>query len=300
MQFVSRVALYLAAISLIGSAIFPLLVIRRAPVTADRRAAFVKMAARCGFLAAAALLPIAAARIYFQLDALRFPGEPLLQSLSPLLTETLWGKAWIAQVAVAAVCVASFARQRANAASLTPSAFAAVCAVLLALSMSFSGHPAGATTYRELAIASDALHVMGAGSWIGTLAVLGLAVAGAGIVRAPDAERPTESYALVRAFSPVALTCSSLVVASGTISAVLRLNSPADLLTATYGRLLAAKLCVALLVIVLGYLNWKKNTPAIPSDGGALLRRGVLRELTAAAVVLLATAALVVAPPPSE
>jgi putative copper export protein len=102
-----------------------------------------------------------------------------------------------------------------------------------------------------------------------------------------------QKYAIVRALSPMALTCAAIVVGSGLVSTSLHIDSPADLTTSDWGRTLLAKLAFVALVFAAGWRNWKRNTPLMQSDDAGQLRRGAIAELALMLLVLLVTSSLV-------
>jgi len=231
-------------------------------------------------------VPIVLARLYFQLDSMRFPGEPLGQSFGPLLESTLWGKAWLVQLSGAALAAFSFSR---GAPTRTVSA---ALVVVVAVTFSASGHAAAADSYRIAAITLDAVHFLAAGAWLGTLAVLAMSWR--------RSESLVEFAPIVRTFSPVALTCAAVLAVTGGLPALARLGSVSALFTSGYGRVLIGKLMMVAVVLACGWRNWKKNRVRITEDAGASLRTGVLWELTAAVLVVLLTAVLIVTPPPVD
>jgi putative copper export protein len=298
-QFLTRFALYSCVITMIGSIVFSIFVVPRGVSDPQRNYTLRSRAARAGFIASLLLLPVAAARLYFQLDSMRFAGEPLFQSFGVLMSHTLWGQAWVLQCAGAAVAALAFRLAGASRfRSLGVQSAAWICA-LVVITLPLSGHAVAVEPLRGLAVAADALHVAGAAAWLGTLALI------ASFVLAPASVRgvvvgmtAAEKLNVIRAFSPLALTSAGLVAASGAIASLLHIGQLGNLTATAYGRTLLLKLLCVSAVLYAGYVNWKKNTPRIPGDDGASVRRGVARELGAAILVLLLTTALVVTPPP--
>src|SRR5205085_4719241 len=104
---------------------------------------------------------------------------------------------------------------------------------------------------------------------------------------------------MVNGFSPLALTCGLLVVASGVITAWRHLNPLSSLWTTPYGYALIVKLLLAGAVFALGGWNWRRVRPTLGSDDAAVaIRRSSKVELTVAALVLAATAIVVSLPSP--
>ena len=269
----------------IGCVVFPVLV-RRAGIASPRAETLRTWSARTGMTVMLVFIPVALARLYFQLDSMRFPGEPLGQSFGPLLGSTLWGKAWLVQLLCASLAAFSFSR------GAPARAVSAVLVVVVAVTFSASGHAAAADNYRIAAIAMDATHFLAAGAWMGSLAVLAMSWR--------RSESLVEFAPVVRAFSPVALTCAAVLAVTGALPALARLGTLPALFTSPYGRVLIGKLTMVSVVLACGWMNWKKNRVRMEHDAGASLRTGVLWELTAALLVVLLTAVLIVTPPPAE
>lgn len=281
---------------MIGSVSFALIVVPRAISDPDRRVVLQGQAARYGQLAALFLLPVLLSRLFLQLDSMRFPGDPLAQSLGPLMNDTLWGTAW--KMLLVGALVGNLGLKVARVKGRREFFFMAVVAVLVVtMTLPLSGHAASVETYGTIAIAADFLHVLGAGTWLGTLGVMLVVALGRWSLDDGDT-RVAEREALVRTFSPFALACVGIVAASGFLSAILHIHSINELVSSAYGRMLLFKLVAVGNVLLFGYFNWKRNTDLIATDRGASIQKGVIKELVAAVLVLLITSALVVTPPP--
>lgn len=144
------------------------------------------------------------------------------------------------------------------------------------------------------------LHRLVAGFWIGTLFVL--VTAGLGTVlrdeRSKD-RRGAMTADMVNGFSPLALFCASLLVASGLVTAWRHLNPLSSLWSTPYGYTLIVKLCLVACVFALGAWNWKRQRPMLGTEDGAVaIRRSAKAELVAAGLVLVATGILLSLPSP--
>ena len=166
-------------------------------------------------------------------------------------------------------------------------------AVLLALSPGLSGHAVSTPRFAPLPVLTDAVHVIGAGGWLGSL----LAVVLVGIpiaLRLGPGDRGPAVAALVNAFSPTALFFAGAVAATGVFAAWLHLGSVPELWESAYGRTLLLKLAVLSVVFGTGAYNWLKVKPALGDEVAAgRLRRSAVLELAVGAVVLAVTAVLV-------
>jgi putative copper export protein len=146
----------------------------------------------------------------------------------------------------------------------------------------------------------NAVHILAASTWLGTLLVLTL-IGIRGVIRSATAgsERAQLIADLVNAFSPLALVASSIVVITGVTTAWLHLKRISSLWTTSYGIALDIKLVLVLIVVVLGAWNWRRVRPSLGGEGSELtIRRSARMELTFAALVLIATSVLVSLPSP--
>jgi uncharacterized membrane protein len=177
----------------------------------------------------------------------------------------------------------------------TPSfgwSLAAIAVVLVILQPLYTG--------RNFSGRVNAVHVLAASTWLGTLLVLTL-VGIRGLIRnsSSGAQRARLVADLVNSFSPLALTASTIVAITGATTAWLHLKRISALWTTSYGIALMVKLVLVLIVVVLGAWNWKRVRPSLGTEGTEqVIRRSATMELTFAALVLLATSVLVTLPSP--
>jgi putative copper export protein len=154
-----------------------------------------------------------------------------------------------------------------------------------------------------VSIVLDAAHVLAACAWVGTL--LTLLFTAVPLVRGGPSREGIGSgplvASLVRAFHPIALTCAAIVIASGLLSAWLRLPTVTSLWTSSYGKVLLLKLAFVAVVVILGARNWRRVMPTLGDDASARrITRTAGAELTMAALVLAVTAVLVSTSPPDR
>ena len=152
----------------------------------------------------------------------------------------------------------------------------------------------------KLAGKVNAVHILAASTWLGTLLVLAL-VGIRGLIRSSSAgaQRAMLVADLVNAFSPVALVASSIVALTGLITAWLHLKRVSALWTTSYGITLDVKLVFVLIVVMLGAWNWRRVKPSLGVEGSEhTLRRSATMELAFGAVVLIVTSVLVTLPSP--
>jgi copper transport protein len=293
-----RWANFASLLGVVGSVSFALLVLGtlRRRGNLEERALIPEARARAatvGLAFAALLVPATLGRLYAQSLAMHGADHVLdAERIGTLLSRTVWGWGWILQGAATLVCVAGFALARRGVRGGWP--LAALGALALAVTPALSGHAAVMPGWTgALAITADALHVLGAGGWLGALLVLLVAGLPAA-ARLGPARRGAGTAALVRAFSPAALLFASLLVLTGIVAIVLHTDSLEALLGSRYGTLLIVKLAIFLLVFATGAYNFLRVQPALGDDlSTGRLRRSAGLELAVAAAVLLVTAVLV-------
>lgn len=163
-------------------------------------------------------------------------------SLAQFITEFELGILWLTLVLLAAVTsVLLFAIRGRRLLIL-----ALVPAVLTTFPLAAQGHASGASGH-SLAVNSIFMHLTGASIWLGGLLVLALLISTVDAARLP---------LIVRRYSVLALFAALLVFASGVVSGLTRLNSPADLTGTGYGWLLLLK--TASLAALIGFGAWQR------------------------------------------
>ncbi len=295
---VARAVSFLALIGVIGAVTFRIAVLSRASDIdhATHRSLSSAIAGRAAALCVVFLLA-AAAKLYLQNRMMSGPEAADLAHMRTMSMETHWGWAWRLQFGAGAVALTGFiVAWRRIAAGWV---LAALACVALAASAALGGHAAAAQHWRALAVTTDAVHVVAASGWLGSL--LWLVVVGLAVVQRSGSGRASRAASLVRAFSSLALACAALVVLTGVASAWLRLGTLPPLWTTAYGQTLLVKLLFLSGVIGTGFYNWRVVQPALGSDiGTGRLRRSATIELLIGVMVIVVTAVLVALPTPLE
>ena len=189
------------------------------------------------------------------------------QNLQIITVESQWGAGWQLQMAAAVAMTAislSIARWPSGGWLAATGGAVALCYLLPLL-----GHAAG----EPAAMLLHGSHILGAGTWIGTLTAMSIAS------RGPDPAPPASPFLMppcrremLGQFSPVAFTGSALLLLTGATAAWWYLGELSNLWTTSYGRLLAFKLFLAAGAAGCGFVNWQALSRPVPRP---IRRRGL-------------------------
>jgi copper transport protein len=180
----------------------------------------------------------------------------------------------------------------------------AVPVLALALLPGLGGH-AGVQDPVAVLLGANALHVLAAGAWIGGLAVL-VAALPAATRRLEPPERTRVLSAALGRFSGLALIAVALLLAGGVAQSLLQLGAVNDLWDTAFGRAVAIKAVLVILLLGLGALNRRRTLPRLetaaregtpPGGAGVQLRRTLRAEVALGAAALAVTGALAGYPP---
>lgn len=293
---------FLAVLGLVGAAAFRFAVLGRVASAGDGAGdalipSAAESSATVGAISSGLLLLAAALRLVAQTVAMHGADGWQLSAMRPMVTGTTWGIGWLLLVAAGVLGLFGFLRARQHESSGWR--FAAVAGGLAAVSLALSGHAVAVPRWQGLAVTADALHVLGAGGWLGSLGVLLISGVTAARRLDPGLRDPAVA-ALVCAFSPTALVAAALVSGTGLVAAWLHVGTPSALWSSQYGRLLLLKAAVVALVALTGAYNWRRVLPALGQETGTRrLQRSARVEVAIAVVVLIITAILVATSPPT-
>ncbi|HEU5038853.1 MAG TPA: copper resistance protein CopC [Nocardioides sp.] len=215
-----------------------------------------------------------------------------------------WAQLWVLRGVALAVAVAALAGLARRGPSVPRTATAGCALVMAAVADAAAGHAAGLPRASTAAVVATSVHVLAAGAWLGTLALLATCLVPT-MRRLPESRRPLLE-ATWRSFGPVAAVAVALVVASGLYLAGRHLPGLAALTTGWYGLALIGKtvlLAVALAAALHATLVAGRRVPGL---GGAtrLLRpagdsgfpRLVLTELVVLGVAVVLAAVMTTVP----
>jgi copper transport protein len=250
-------------------------------------------ARRAAVFAAVAALVSNLLRLWLQSGSLHGPERMWQRDLlSAMIFHTGWGKAWLAQtVAAVGVLIAALVKSKDRLESWFS---AAAFAVIAAATPAFAGHAAAVQQMAIVPVLDDAVHVISASAWLGTLALL--LFAGLPIVIAGE-NGFARAALLVNIFSPLALVMAGTAVFTGAMNAFVHINAVSELWTTLYGRILAIKIMVVLITATFGAYNWKVVKPRLGTEGAtAHIKRSGVGELAVAVIIIFITAVLVGTP----
>jgi len=294
---VGRWLAYAAAATAVGAVVFAVVLRRsRSQDTSFPLADQIGQRAwRIALAVPAALLLAHLLRLYGQVNSFLEPGDQLTwQAVRPILLSTSWGRGWLAQFAAALIAGLAFLLASAGSSAKVAGLGAVAVAAASPLTGHAVEHPWGATA----GVILHTLHLLGVGTWLGTLFVLFLA-GFYGLTQGGALEGPEFLARLVRQFSPFALGGAGVAVAAGGLLGLAYVGSLHALWSTTYGQVLLVKGGLLLGVAALGGYNWQKVTPKLGTlAGSSTFRRSAAAELTLGALMLAATAVLVALPAP--
>jgi len=247
------------------------------------------------------------ATLVFQ--AASISGLGLLHSARPgVLGDVLrtgFGRSWLAGLGftlLAGLPVAGLTRPRGlfGARPQTWLSVLAASAAGLALAVASIGH-AATESHPRLGVPSVAVHLLAVSVWVGGLAALVTLGASAWTALPPD-DRTALLRQVVPRFSRLALAAVGVLVATGTVNALLDLARVSDLWDTTYGRVLSTK--IVLLAVALAFGAWHlwvvprrlagpEGAGQAPVGAARSFRRSTGAELVVLAAVVAFASALV-------
>lgn len=295
-----RGLILIALLALIGTATTGWIVARSGVAALPRADAVISgWLARLPGLLAWFLLMLSLLRGALQVLAFNDPGMPVDPELAKAVLSTgSWGTGWIVQTATAFILLGTSWLLRRSPDRLRLAVVALTLVVLVA--QAGMGHGVeGRWTPAGLGQAVHFTHLVAAGLWLGTLAVLAIAV----LPSLQTEEARPILAGVIQRFSRFGQAGAGLLALSGAVAAWTYTSSLTDLWTSPWGRLLSIKLLLLVGVAALGWYNWKIVTPRLAAGSppaGHLLRRAIAIELLLGLCVVAVTAVLVATALPGE
>lgn len=273
---------YVAVLMLFGAAVFPVYGLGKDERSPEALTVWIRWTLRWCSVSA-----VVSGVLWLVLTTAVMAGD-LARALDPAtlgmtIRDTDFGRLWSGRLALAIVLAGLAALRR-------PPAWAMILGsgVLLA-SLGFAGHAAlvsdGAMSW--LHHASDSMHLLAAGVWIGALAAFGV------MLRGRDGAAAGVSLAR---FSGVGAAAVAVLAATGVFNGWMILGGPDTLLSTTWGWLLIAKVGLFGAMLALAAVNRLWLTPRLLRSPDAVavsrLRTTVAAEQGLALLVLVLVAVL--------
>jgi copper resistance protein D len=220
-----------------------------------------------------------------------------------VLSDTGFGRDWLVRFAVACLLAGfllPFLSPRGDKAVWLKVVVVALAVGLIG-ALAMAGHAVGASGSEGfIHPAADALHLVAAAAWVGTLLPLGLLLGASGHDAAPVEVVRT---AILR-FSMLGIASVATLILTGAVNTWYLAGSMAALTETDYGRLLLTKIALFLAMIVVAVVNRLWLTPrllqganAAAKDALRQLRRNIFIEVAAGAIIVAIVAVLGVSPP---
>ena len=193
-----------------------------------------------------------------------------------VLTQTAFGEAWVLRLEMAALLAVLLLLPHANPGFA--SATDLICAMLaagLAASLAFAGHAAATEGFDgTIHLASDGLHLVAAGAWLGALWPLSILL---GRAREAHDTAAAIAYQATRRFSILGMISVAAILASGVVNTYEILGMMAFTMMGTdYNRLLLAKIALFIAMLAVAAFNRQRLTPRLAD---ARDHRGAIRQL---------------------
>ena len=173
-----------------------------------------------------------------------------------------------------------------------------VLGVALLATWSFAGHAAVSKPVWA-AIPNDVVHLVAGATWLAGIMVIAVALPEAWRGRGAD-DRTRMLWEVVSRFSRLALIAIAVIAATGTLNSFFNLEAPSDLVDSGYGRTLAFKIGLFLIIVVLGGVNHyfvrarlRKATRGQGGDPYGLFRQTIAAELVVGLLLMGSTGLLI-------
>ena len=257
-------------------------------------------------------LAIASGAAWLVFNAAAMSGQTIADAISAdvlgtVLSQTTFGIGWLVRFALACGLAASFVRLLAADADqpLWLEMAAVAMAVAFVGGLAWAGHAIGAEGFEGvLHPAADALHLIAAAAWLGTLIPLALLLG----LRANDAAALATMRAATLRYSTLGLVSVGTILVTGIVNTWYLVGGIPALLGTDYGRLVLLKIALFLLMVGVAAVNRLRLTPKLVDDrifaaidnARRHLRRNATIEASVGAVVIAVVAALGVLPPASH
>jgi putative copper resistance protein D len=219
-------------------------------------------------------------------------------TLWTVLTQTQIGFVWTVRLILVALLASWLVFVRPDYKSAFRSGWLPIfCAASFMGSLAWSGH-AGATPGIDgnVHVASDFLHLIAAGAWLGGLLPLALLFASARCAQDPSMPLPVRDATL--RFSTVGLFAVGTLLATGIVNATMLVGSLPALLETNYGNLLLSKVGLFAVMVCVAAINRLHLTPLLPNAGAIRqLARNTWIETGLGVIIIVIVSVLGILPP---
>lgn len=210
-----------------------------------------------------------------------------IAAVPAVLSDTAFGQLVVAQMALLVAAMALSRVDRGGRVRL-----AALLAALATVLQGWHLHAAAMYDGFSGLLAAEALHVLAAGAWLGSLLPLALLIAAA----------PPEAGGIAaRRFSPLGAACVSALAATGFWQGLVLVGGLHGLIGTAYGWMVLVKLALFAVLIGFAWRNRFRVTPLLsgddPSSARHALQRSVMREAGVGLLIVLAASVLSSLPP---
>lgn len=261
-------------------------------------------------LAAWALLVISGA-CWLALVTVQMSGESIgaisTSAIATVLGSTVFGRAWLFRALMALLLMILWLTPRAGPPRRTwTRVLSAGAAGSLLVGLAWAGHANAEVGAQGLIHhASDAMHLLAAGAWLGGLAPLAARLGA--LDGSPTTHALNACAEIAARFGNWAALNVGVLVLTGIANAFYLIPGPRALLETSYGNVLLVKLLLFALMLAVAVVNRTRLTTVLLADArddearvdaSRRLRRNVWMEQALGAGVILLVATLGVTPPP--
>jgi putative copper resistance protein D len=226
-------------------------------------------------------LTVLSGAAWLLLQAAAMSGRPLVEAIADgvvfvVLSKTQFGMISSLRFALVILLMVSLMVARARSWAWF---MAATLAAGLVAAIAWTGHAAGTVgTKAPIHLACDALHLVAAAAWIGSLVPLGLLLRWA---RLKGGEHGLSIAAqAARRFSALGIISVGVLLASGLVNSWILVGSVAGLTGTDYGRLVVAKLALFAAMVSIAAVNRTRLTPRLFETAGSGMPVNAMRQLS--------------------
>ena len=208
-------------------------------------------------------------------------GLPAVDAVSEgiawiVLTQTAFGDAWVLRLEMASVLAVLLLLPKPTPGfASTTDIICAILAAGLAASLAWAGHAAATEGVDgTIHLASDAVHLIAAGAWLGALWPLFILLGRAR--QTGDPMSAAIACEATRRFSILGMISVAAILASGVVNTYEILGTMAFSIGTSYNRLLLSKIALFIAMIAIATVNRQRLTPRLSDEHGD---RRAIRQL---------------------